>query len=477
MNMLLSINGTLTILNGIIEALNKCSGIDVAGTVNISTKMEITSEKNPALHLSQNGHLNISGGKVTTGNKAISTLNANGGVINISGTAELISTATDMAAVEIKQGSSFVMTGGSIISEGHTALNILNTAQSVTIGSTSDYGLTEGLLIQGKINGITSAMQFNFYGGMIKGVGQAMNNLGHAIKPEVYSITQGVEDNYKVAYLTLGGEYVVAIGENYFSSLQSAIDTVPKDNTQTVVKLLKNINEAVEVKKNQNIKFNLQNYQILNTTSKATIANQGTVTIYNGSVVTTQAVGIENTGSLTINGGLIDTTASNGAINNQSSATLVMTGGRVTARGNKCKQAIYNNGGTATISGNAYLYSESDNAGNTRATVHNLANGTLRITGGTVISKAYVGLKIDNGTVTIGDNTDSILKAVPEIRGATYGVMSNTKCNYYDGILKGITAGIDKTSNIVLESDSYEIQNDIESIEEQTYKTISLKNK
>lgn len=471
----------MTLLNGKIEALNKCSGIDVAGTLNISDRIEISSVNNPSLHMSTNGILNLSGGKITSANKAISTLGGNGSVINISGTPELISTATDMSAVEIKDNSSFTITGGSITSQNNTGLVIGATAKSVTIGSASNYGLTNGLLIQGLKFGIDSSTQFIFNGGIVKGGQQAIKNEVNAIKPNAYTITQETENisntNYYVSYLSLNEQYVAAIANEYYNTLQGAINAVPTNNTQTVIKLLRSVNEAVVVGQNQNIKFNLQNYQISNSSSSVTIVNNGTITIYNGSIVTTKTVGIENNGSLKISGGLIDTTASQGAINNNSGATLEITGGRVTARGKTCKQAIYNNGGTAIISDNAYLSSESNNGNNTRATLHNLNGGTLIVKGGTIISKEYIGLKIDGGIVTVGDNADSSLRTVPVIQGTTYGITSSVGFNYYDGILKGITAGVDNISKIIFDSNLYELKNDVELIDDTTYKTISLKNK
>ena len=127
--------------------------------------------------------------------------------------------------------------------------------------------------------------------------------------------------------------YSAMIGTTYYSTLQSAINAVPT-NTQTTITLCKNVSEALEVAKNKNIVFDLQNYTISNDGNKQVIVNNGTIAISNGT---------------------IESNADFATIDNNSGARLVISGGNIIATGTR--GAIYNTGGTVEISGTAYLSS------------------------------------------------------------------------------------------------------------------------
>ena len=152
-------------------------------------------------------------------------------------------------------------------------------------------------------------------------------------------------------------EVIAEVNGRKFESLQGAVNTVPKNNTETIVKLVKDTSEAITVKENQNIRFDLQNYTLSNNGNNKVIDNKGTITISNG--------------TLTSSGATI--------IDNQSGGKVVLTGGRLIATGSK--QAVYNyGGGTVEISGDVYITSKTSGTPQGgalgRATVQNLANGT-----------------------------------------------------------------------------------------------------
>lgn len=253
-------------------------------------------------------------------------------------------------------------------------------------------------------------------------------------------------------------ENVVAmINGTYYETLQEAIEAVPTDNTETVVELLKNTTENLTIANNKNITFDLNNYTITNASTLCVFNNNGTVRITNGTI--------------------IQTATKEAAFNNNAAGKLYLSGGSIMMTNTSGKQAVYNKGGIVEISGNAYLSSVGNQASenNRRATVQNLDGGTLTITGGTIISKNYIGVKNDEGTLIIGvkdgesDNTD------PMIQGGTYGVSSIPGYSFYDGILKGKTAAVNNEA-LIIDKEDLEIDHLIETIEGTIYHDIILSN-
>ncbi len=244
---------------------------------------------------------------------------------------------------------------------------------------------------------------------------------------------------------------VAEIDGVYYKTLQSAIDDVSTNNTATTIKLLANTSENVTIANNKNIILNMQNHIISNQIDNAVITNNGTLTISNGKIKTSASKA--------------------GAINNNQTGHLIMTGGQIIVASTG-RQAIYNDKGIVEISGNAYLYSESS-SGNLRATVQNLATGTLTITGGTIISKNFHGV-YNLGTMTIGTNDGNVDRNMPIIQGGANGVNSNSNYKFYDGIIKGKTTATNNNAKITEVENGYSIATDEELIDGDTYKTIYL---
>lgn len=245
------------------------------------------------------------------------------------------------------------------------------------------------------------------------------------------------------------GNGIAKIGNDYYSTLQEAINHVPTNNEETTVVLLSNTSELLTVASGKNIVFDLQNYTISN-------PSDGPV--------------IQNNGSIKISNGTITSDATQGVINVNSGASLVMTGGTITMTGTK--QAIYNDKGTVTISGTAYLSSTSTQ----RAAVQNQAGSTLTITGGTIISTRYYG--VDNkGTMTIGTSDGNVSITSPSITGSSYGISSNSNYSFYDGIIKGKTDAVNNINRINHIESGYFLDNSTEDINGDTYKTLRLMKK
>ena len=214
---------------------------------------------------------------------------------------------------------------------------------------------------------------------------------------------------------------VAKIGDNYYNSLQAAINAVPTDKTETTIILLKNTSETVSMIDGKNIVLNLNYHTLSNDQNKPVISNKGILYLTNG-IVTTDA-------------------ATNGAINNESTGTITIDGVRIIVTGGR--QAFYNNKGTATIKGSSYLYSEASE----RAACQNVSGGKMTILGGTFISTNSAALN-NLGTLTIGVKDGDVNSLVPSFQGTTYGITSTTNYKFYDGIVKATGSVFNDVSKI-----------------------------
>ena len=218
------------------------------------------------------------------------------------------------------------------------------------------------------------------------------------------------QKDYKACYDTCQNE------SDYENTLQAVIDKVNTDGVKKTVRILKNItDETPTIAEGQNVEFDLQNFTISRGTTNAVIVN----------------------GMLTIKNGTISCAADSGAINIESTGTLYVTGGTISATGSR--QAIYNNGGKLYISGNPTI----SNTTNQRAAVHN-KSGTTVITGGTITSGGTAAVKAEAGSLTIGEKDGYIDTSTPVIRGKTYGVDSSVNYSFYDGSIAGESGAVGK---------------------------------
>ena len=279
--------------------------------------------------------------------------------------------------------------------------------------------------------------------------------------------------------------YVACIGSTCYTTLKLAITAVPTTGVATTVKVIQDIaiTETSTIANNQNVVLDIGSYTISNSTARTDIfVNNGTLNISNGTITcesentsakkgyiiknnaggvvnisggtlhyTRTADGegkvIESSGTVNITGGelLCDSQA---AVINVNAGTLTVSGGRLIGSHTKKGQAIYNNGGTTTISGTAYLENNSQaGSQNGRSAVTNNA-GTVNILGGTIISKNNAGVK-NNGTMVIGIDDQQIDTTTPVIQGSTYGIeaVSGKSLIIYDGIFKGKGTTQDKAIN------------------------------
>ena len=214
---------------------------------------------------------------------------------------------------------------------------------------------------------------------------------------------------------------VVEMNGSYYNKISTAINEAP-NNTKTTITLVKDRIENITISNTKNIVLDLNGY---------TLSNNGTGD---------KATVVTNNGILELKNGTITSDAASGMINNNKDAVLTITSGSYIATGSK--QVLYNNAGNATISGNVYLESNSS----IRAAVHNLNNGNLTIVGGTIVANNLYAVYNEKGTLNIGTEDDIFDKNKPVIQGKTYGVIANYKFNFYDGIIKGGTYHLGKST-------------------------------
>lgn len=259
---------------------------------------------------------------------------------------------------------------------------------------------------------------------------------------------QAVRDigNIKLYAQWLNADSVAEIDGTYYSSLQDAVDAVPTDNTETRIILLQNTSEFITVSAKKNIIFDFRNSTLSNDGNNNVISNDGTIKFISGSIVSS---------------------ASFGAVNNNSGATLIMTGGKIIATGSR--QAIYNVNGTVEISGNAYLSATT----NQRSTVQNMTSGTLIITGGTIVSTGSSAIN-NSASMTIGIKDGDVDSTSPIIRGITNGISTTSDFNFYDGIIEGKKDAINDISKLQDKEDDYLVANSTETVDGVVYKTIYL---
>lgn len=472
--------GTLTIKNGTVISNTPSNGAldnNSPGTMNINN-----------VHV----EMNATGGKQAVYN--------NKGTVTIDGDSYIFSKGSQRAAVQNVSGGTLNIKSATIIATFNSAVN---NAGTMTIGTKDNDPDVTSVVIQGSVYGVTSTTNYNFYDGIIKGVNNSVNNFSKIVDIESgYSIAQSEEviDNntYKTAFLGIthtvtfnpnggsvsettrnivhgskintlptpsnpgyrfdgwfteleGGTQINAntiINEDKtffahwtmtiaaevngvtYNTIQAAINSVPSNGEETTVIVLRDVSENVTVAAGKNIELDLQNYTFSNSNTNAIIENNGTLKIKNGNITSNGETSL---------------------INNNNGGRLIISGGRLTSTGTR--QVVYNNaGGIVEISGDAYLSSTA--SGNPtsnqvtlgRATVQNLKNGIINIYGGTIIGINQQAIS-NEGTMNIGTKDGTISTTTPLIRGETYGIVSNSTLNYYDGNTMGIVGAISGTVN------------------------------
>ena len=222
-----------------------------------------------------------------------------------------------------------------------------------------------------------------------------------------------IEELANSVYKNLGDvpeNAVAKMDSKYYTTLQSAIDVVPANNTKKVIFLLKDVQEDINIAENKEIVFYLENHTLAQKdTTKNTVNNFGNITMIGGTVFAENVTTIYNhtKGTVNIKSGEIKS-QSKMPIYNSKDATTIISGGNIQAE----QDNAINNYGTLEISKNANINS---NQTENYPTVVNQNAATLTITDGTIKSKTSNAVWNKTGgraTITGGNlqsETNSIL--------------------------------------------------------------------
>lgn len=225
---------------------------------------------------------------------------------------------------------------------------------------------------------------------------------------------------------------VARIKDNFYETLQLAINAVPIDNTENEVILLKDTAENVLIKANQNVKLNLNYKTVSGTNSKDyTISTGGTLTINGNGKVTGTTIGIRcwGTGNLKIIDGTYEGTT-NAVRATDNSTTMTLEGGTYNSQ---YPVQVYGMSNT-TINGGIYL--------GTAETICTYDYSTLLINGGNFSSDS-------NSALHLTGNSNIHI---------TNGIFNSSRTNsVYDGVIQFGSSGTltignlgDTNSNIIV---------------------------
>ena len=218
---------------------------------------------------------------------------------------------------------------------------------------------------------------------------------------------------------------VAMIGTTRYDTLAEAVADVPTTGVKTTITMLNNTAENVTIDGGRNVYLNL---------------NGKTVSHPNGTNAQVFTLGGETAGTLELTNGTVSSNKASGMINVNTNGTLKVNTGTI-LRMTGTRQAIYVNGGTL------YVYDGTISNKEQRGAIHILGNGTATITGGTITSTNMYAIHNESGTLIIGNKDGVIDTTKPVIQGNTYGVAALSTFKFYDGIIKGQTAPVGKTSN------------------------------
>ena len=297
--------------------------------------------------------------------------------------------------------------------------------------------------------------------------------------------------------------YVACIGDTCYTTLSAAVNAVPTTGLKTTIRIIDDIvnTTSTTITGNRWVELDVGVHTISISTAKTHLfVNEAKLDIINGTLTSSGGYIINNKANSTLNitggtltynkadeteykviemaGGTINISGgtlncnSKAAVINANGGTLNVIGGSIIGTNTFKGQAIYNNGATTTISGDAYLENTSTtNATNGRAALHNNA-GTVNILGGKIVSKQNAAVK-NNDTMTIGTSDGVIDTTSPVLQGHLYGLetVSGKTVTIYDGIFKGKATTNDKaiSDENYVDTGTYNIVHDDEEIDNVTY--------
>ena len=292
---------------------------------------------------------------------------------------------------------------------------------------------------------------------------------------------------YKASWA--GANDVAAIGTSYFETIQLAIDSVATSGTAEI-RILKDVSPSgrTTVSNSKDITINANGHELScsNGTEKNLLyANGGKLRVKNGTFTCNKSGNAtfetSASGELHIYDGAIVTNTNNrGAVYNVGKTYIY--GGHIESS-TEIRSVILNNGASALIEmyGGEVIQTATSTSDKGQGALQ-VEKGTVKVFGGTVISKSTNSAAIDHsstGTLIIGtDDSDNSYDATnPVIQGEQYGVYAASGKNYsiFDGIIKGKagTYAVNSLDNITATEANTEIVHGIDGDYKTLYYTVN----
>ena len=343
----------------------------------------------------ENTIMNISGDTVinVTGSNSHAIYNASGtlNINNVEATSvhDTIYNYNDYGIVNIKSGK-FTSTSNSPIA------NIAN--GTINIGGKEEIKEEQvpkdNIIMTGKTYGIYNPNGIvNYYDGIV--TASLNQSLYGSVSDTIEEYDLNVQKNEETETISLQipTTFVAQIGENKFTTLQSAIDSI-NGTTETQIDLISDVRTInnVIIPETKNIKLNLNSYTIRAHKKNGYMTNNGTLSLTDlseekiGKIETDGVTAIENNGTLSIDNITIKS--------DLHLERLINNNGILNLLGGEISSYSYN-----------YTYGEIINDKIEYSTITNNENAIFKMTGGT-INKTYKGISLFNrGQATITGGT------------------------------------------------------------------------
>lgn len=236
--------------------------------------------------------------------------------------------------------------------------------------------------------------------------------------------------------------------ETYHTTVQNAIN-IAGTNEATVILLKDNIIDTLTIAEGQNITLDLNNHT-LKSTNGSIVASYGDFTV-TGEGTLAGEVYLDYSMDPEIGAPMVVLSTAGAAIKNLGDGTVKILSGTVKTFG---KYVIAGQGtiiigneddevgagpdvnGIIEVSADVYVHSGQITSKETGIS----SDKNITITGGTITGGKY-GVSTTSGTLTIGNNDDTVSTTAPSITGPVGGIKvgDNATLDFYDGIITGPT--------------------------------------
>ena len=355
--------------NGIYNGADSGTGENTIMTISGDTVVNVTDNNEHAIY-NASGTLNINNVEATSVHDTIYNYN-NYGIINIK-SGKFTSTSNSPIA-NIAQGTITIGEKEENKDEQIPKDNIIMTGKT--------YGIYNPSGIVNYYDGVaTASLNQSLYGSVSDTI-------------EEYDLNVQKNEETETISLQIPSNYVAKIGENKFTTLQSAIDSI-NGTTETQIDLISDVRTInnVIIPETKNIKLNLNSYTIRAHKKNGYMTNNGTLSLTDlseekiGKIETDGVTAIENNGTLSIDNITIKS--------DLHLERLINNNGILNLLGGEISSYSYN-----------YTYGEIINDKIEYSTITNNENAIFKMTGGT-INKTYKGISLFNrGQATITGGT------------------------------------------------------------------------